>query len=119
MKRIIFFTILFSAIYIISCMTVPPTFEEKAASVGLTIIWGDYDEKRPVMQELLSKCSPAGKIEELPIKQEGDYLINRAVELGANAVHIYYINAASIKINANDGSPLHYMARFWRCKDPI
>ena len=103
-----------------SCIT-PPSFEEKAALTGITIIRGDYDEKKPIMKELLSKCSPVGRIEALPEEQEGDYIINRAVSLGANAVYIYYMdNYSEKKSDDNDHySELHYVVRFWVCSQPI
>ncbi|MCL1833584.1 MAG: hypothetical protein FWG49_03690, partial [Leptospirales bacterium] len=114
-----FFIILFAAIYIISC-AIAPTFEEKAISIGLTIIEGEKDEKGAAMQELLSKCSPVGKIEALSAKQKGDYIINKAVQQGANTVHIYYTDYLKEEFNTEDNSPqLHYIARFWKCKDPI
>ena len=118
MKRIIFFITLFVAIYLASCITLPPTFEEKATSTGIAIIQGNKDEKGPVMQELLSKCSPAGRIEALTGKQQGDYVINRALELGANTVHIYYIYYGKEESDTNyDSQQLYYMTRFWICKD--
>ena len=119
MKRTLSSIILFAAIYLVSCETLP-TFEEKAASTGITIIQGNRDEKGPVMRELLSKCRPAGRIEALTGKQQGDYVINRALGLGANTVHIYYTYYAWEESGDNYApQQLHYMARFWICKNPI
>ena len=108
------FSMVFSAIYLMSCLT-SPTFDEKAVSTEITII-RDSDEKKPIMRELLSKCSPVGRIEQLPIEQKGDYVINRALDLGANVVHIYY---AEKKSDTDNKSGLHYVMRFWKCKQPI
>ena len=117
MKRIAFFIIAFAVIYFMSCLT--PTFQEKAVSTGITII-RDGDEKKPIMEELLSKCRPAGRIEALPSEQEGDYVINRARDLGANVVHIYYTDYYSEKKSAGDYKPkLHHVVRFWICGQPI
>jgi len=120
MKRAVFPIILFAAIYLISCVTFPPTFQEKAASTGIVIVRGD-GEKEPIIKELLSKCSPAGRIEPLPTEREGDYVINRALDLGANAVYIYYIDYYSEKkSDADRDVPTpHYVTRFWICKQPI
>ena len=119
MKRTAFSIILFAVIYLTSCVTFPPTFEEKAASTGIVIVRGG-DEKEPIIKELLSKCSPAGRIEPLPIEREGDYVINRALDLGANAVYIYYTGYYSEKKSDTDNvSKLHYITRFWICKQPI
>jgi len=120
MKRTVFLiTIMLAAGYMASCLTTAPTFEEKAASTGIAIIEGNKHEKGPIMKELLSKCSPAGRIEALTAEQQGDYIINRALELGANAIHIYYAYSAK-ESSANIGTyQLHYMIRFWVCKEPI
>jgi len=118
-----------AAVYLVSCLTAPPTFEDKASSVGMTIIKGNEHEKGPVMKELLSKCSPTGKIEALTAEREGDYIINRALDLGANTVHIYYAYYAGKESatgtgvgkesGAGTGLQLYYMTRFWICKEPI
>jgi len=119
MKRTIFFIIVFTALYLASCLTFPPTFEEKAALTGITIV-RDNDEGKPILKELLSKCHPAGKIEQLPSDQEGDYVINKALNLGANVVHIYYADYYfEKKPDVNYGSKLHYVTRFWICNHPI
>jgi len=123
MKRtpfsIIVFSIVFSAIYLTSCLTLSPTFEEKAVSAGITII-RDSDEKKPIMRELLSKCSPVGKIEQLSAEEEGENIINKALDLGANVVHIYYTdNYSEEKTDFIYGGTVHYVTRFWKCKQPI
>ena len=120
MKRTAFLiTIMSAAVYLVSCLTAPPTFEDKASSIGMTIITGNEHEKGPVMKELLSKCRPTGKIEALTVEQEGDYIINRALDLGANAVHIYYAYYAGKESDAKTGLQLYYMTRFWICKEPV
>jgi hypothetical protein len=115
MKITLFSIIVFAAIYLMSCLT-PHTFEEKAMSSKITIIRSS-DEKDPIMTELLSKCSPAGRIESVSFEQEGDRIINRALDLGANVVHIYYDEFYSEK--KSDGPSLHYITRFWTCKQPL
>ena len=116
MRTTVFSIIVFAGIYLMSCLTPPPTFEEKAMSAEITIIRSS-DEKKPIMTELLSKCSPVGRIEAVPIEQEGYHIINRALSLGANVVHIYYADYNSEK--KSDKPTLHYMTRFWICKQPI
>ena len=116
MKIALFSIIVFAAIYLMSCLTPAPTFEEKAESSGITIIKSS-DEKKPVMTELTSKCSPVGRIEALPFEQEGDQIINKALSLGANVVHIYYDDYYSEK--KSDKPKLRYITRFWICKQPI
>ncbi|MCL2026640.1 MAG: hypothetical protein FWG92_07540 [Leptospirales bacterium] len=120
MKKMVFFIMLLTMIYLASCVTFPPTFEEKATATGITIIRSS-DEKKPIMKELLSKCIPTGKIEQLPAEQNGDYVINKALNLGANVVHIYYAGSYSEKKSdaADYGPKLHYVTRFWICKQPI
>ena len=119
MKRIAFYITAFTAIYLMACLTSSPSFDEKAASTGITII-KDSDEKKPIMEELLSKCRPAGRIEALPEEKEGDYIINRARDLGANIVHIYYTDYYSEKKSDEGHKPeLHCVVRFWTCSRPI
>jgi len=119
MKIPVFSIIALAAIYLMSCLTSPPTFEEKAVSAGITIIRID-DEKKPIMTELLSTCSPVGRIESLPIEQEGDHIINRALDLGANVVHIYYGDYYLERTSGTNEKPkFHYIVRFWKCKQPI
>lgn len=99
-----------------SCLPIPPTFEEKTVLAGITIIRSD-DEKKPIMTELLSKCSPVGRIESVPFEQEGEQIINRALDLDANVVHIYYADYYSEK--KSEEPTLRYVTRFWKCKEPI
>ena len=116
MKITLFSILVFALIYLMSCFTPPPTFEEKAVSTGITIIRSS-DEKNPIMAELLSKCSPVGRIESVPFVDEGERIINKASSLGANVVHIYYDEYYSEK--KSDSPELRYVTRFWMCKQPI
>jgi len=114
MRIAVFSITIFTAIYLMSCAG--PSFEEKATSAGITIIRGS-DETKQIVKELLSKCTPAGRIEALPIEQGGDHVINRALALGANVVHIYYTEYYSEK--KSDRLELHHVTRFWICNQPI
>ena len=117
MKIAVFSITIFAAIYLMSCLT--PGFDKKATSAGITIIRGG-DEKKQAVRELLSKCSPVGRIEALSAEQRGDHVINRALALGANVVHIYYTEYYSEKMPDKDYKPeLRHVTRFWICDQPI
>jgi hypothetical protein len=113
MKKIIAFlaSLITVSAALFSC-THAPTLQEKADAANISIVRGLF-EKDEAVQELFEKCVPAGHIEYVKVRNQGDVILSRALELNANALHIYYYDYATDTVDNN------YVVRFWKCREPL